>query len=181
MEFKREETVCFTGHRPHKLKSYEARGNIKMLNELKDRIVYLIELGYKNFITGMAIGIDMWAARIVLNLKKTYSDVKLICAIPCEKQWAAWVNKSPESVEQWHSIVSKADLVHYVSDEPYTAWCMQVRDKWMVDKSSVVQAVWDGSDGGTGTTVKYARKKDVEIYSLNPNNLKHSKITKEEK
>lgn len=36
------------------------------------------------FITGMARGVDIWAAEIVLKLRKEHGDIKLICASPYE-------------------------------------------------------------------------------------------------
>lgn len=178
MSFDKEKTICFTGHRPEKLNGYNPKDNIQMLYKLKESIVEMINNGYENFITGMAIGVDMWAAKIVLKLKKEYPQINLICAIPCDKHWSKWQYNSPESVEQWFSITSKADLVHYVSEDPYTAWCMQVRNKWMVDNSNTVIAVWDGTKGGTGNCVVYAFKKDVKIYQLDPNTLEYKKLNR---
>ena len=42
--------------------------------------------------------------------------------------------------------------------EEYTRGCMQKRNKYMVDNSQYVIAVWDGSKSGTFNTLKYARK-----------------------
>lgn len=162
--------ACFTGHRPNKLNSYKKEDNKELLKELKRTIIDHIEnKEVSTFINGMALGIDMWSAEIVLELKKQYQHIKLICAIPCKRQYAKW-NK--ESYIQWLSIKNKADKVHYVSKEPYTAWCMQKRNEWMVDNSDYVIAVWDGSNGGTGNCIKYARKKHKAITIIDPKHYK---------
>lgn len=175
MDFNKENTLCFTGHRPkEKLNGYDPKDNLPMLNKLKVQIELAINQdGVINFISGMALGIDMWAARIVLNLKKKYPQIKLIAAVPCEKQYNKW---KQEGVDEWNGIISKVDYVHYVSNELYTAWCMQVRNEWMVNNSKYVLAVWDGSKGGTGNCVKYALKKDVRIIQLHPKTLEITKI-----
>jgi len=36
-------TACFTGHRPNKLKGYNAEDNKKLLWEIHNTVVYLIE------------------------------------------------------------------------------------------------------------------------------------------
>ncbi|PAD70642.1 hypothetical protein CHH83_02230 [Bacillus sp. 7586-K] len=75
-----ETTCCFTGHRPNKLHGYDPKteGNQKMLWKLRDEIVNHIETyNVETFISGMALGIDMWAARIVLKLKEIYPSIKL--------------------------------------------------------------------------------------------------------
>jgi len=41
-----------------------------------------IAKGYITFITGMALGTDIWAAEIILDKKKTNKDIHLICALP---------------------------------------------------------------------------------------------------
>lgn len=162
-------TVCFTGHRPQKLNGFNPLDNIDMLKELKNIIIDHIEnKGVDTFISGMALGVDMWSARIVLGLKDKYPHIKLVCAIPCENQWSKW---KYESTQEWNNIVTKADKVHYVSTETFTAWCMQDRNKWMVDHSDYVIAVWDGSKGGTENCVKYAIKQEKEILQLNPKTL----------
>lgn len=167
-----EKTLCFTGHRPDKLYGYEynTEGNLKILRKLKALIIRFIEKrGITTFISGMALGIDMWSAQIVLSLKEKYPQIKLVCAIPCIEQYKKW---NEEDTNTYHNILSQADLVHYVSDEPYTNWCMIVRDKWMVDNSRFVIAVWNGDrSGGTWRTVEYAVKRQKPIVQLNPKSL----------
>lgn len=163
-----ENTCCFTGHRPNKLYGYSPsiEGNKKLLWKLREIIIEHIEKNkVDTFITGMALGIDMWAARIVLKLKEKYPYIRLVAAIPCKNQSNKWIQ---ESKQEWNYIIEKCDKVHFVSDEEYTAWCMQKRNEWMVDNSKYVIAVWDGSKGGTGNCIKYAEKQNKLITTLNP-------------
>lgn len=167
-----EKTLCFTGHRPDKLGGYNYRTeqNLKMLLKLRALICRYIERrGVHTFISGMALGLDMWSAQIILSLKeKKYPHINLVCAIPCDKQYIKW---SESDIQMWKDIVSKADFVHYVSEEPYTAWCMNKRNEWMVDNSSFVLSVWDGSSGGTFNCVKYALKRQRTTLNLHPKTL----------
>lgn len=162
-------TACFTGHRPHKLNGYDPNDNLEMLLKLREIIVDHIEnKGVTIFISGMALGVDMWASRIVLKLKERYPHIKLLCAIPCDKQYSRWIQSS---IDEYHEILDRADEEYYVSKEPYNNYCMFNRDKWMVDNSDYVIAVYDGSKSGTGHTVNYAIKKGVEIVQLQPKTL----------
>jgi uncharacterized phage-like protein YoqJ len=166
-----DNTCCFTGHRPNKLHGYNpaSEGNSKMLWKLRDLIIDHIEnKQVDTFITGMALGIDMWAARIVLKLKEKYPHIKLVAAVPCANHPAKW-NQSSQT--EWHHITNKCDTVHYVSVDPYTAWCMQKRNEWMTDNSKYVIAVWDGTKGGTGKCVNYGKKVNKLITSLHPKTL----------
>jgi len=162
---------CFTGHRPQKLGGFDpySKDNRVMLNKLREVIVDHIEnKDVSLFITGMALGIDMWAARIVLALKPKYPQLQLVAAVPCKNQHKKWVIQSKM---EWEKIIGMCDKVHYVSDEEYTPWCMNVRNEWMVDNSDYVIAVHDGSKGGTHNCKQYAKKKDKTITTLHPKTL----------
>ena len=56
---------CFTGHRPDKM----TLGEKEIKPMLEKAIDEAIEDGYVTFITGMAMGVDIWAAEIVLERK----------------------------------------------------------------------------------------------------------------
>lgn len=167
-----ELSLCFTGHRPKKLPSYNYRHpeNMKMLLKLRALIErFIVKCGIRTFISGMALGIDMWSAQIILALKKKYPKIELVCAIPCKEQYKTW---NDDDVQTYHEILSQADYVHYVSDKPYTNWCMIVRDKWMVDNAKFCLAVWDGiKSGGTWRTVEYALIRQRTSLQLHPKTL----------
>ena len=66
-------TCAFTGHRPQNLPfgfNEEDEHCISLKKVLREQIINLIEnKGVTHFISGMAIGVDMYAAEIVLGLK----------------------------------------------------------------------------------------------------------------
>lgn len=160
-------TLCFTGHRPNKLNGYNPRDNKTLLWGIQAYVEEsIIDRNIDTFISGMALGIDMWSALIVLTLKESYPHIKLICAIPCKNHNNKW-NASDKKL--WEEIVAKADEVVYVTDKEYTPSCMQLRNMWMVDNSDMVLAVWDGTKGGTGNCVEYAKQKSKSTAIINPN------------
>lgn len=85
---------AFTGHRPQSLPFGFNEADercIALKQKLRDEIIRQIEEnGVTHFITGMAIGVDMFAAEIVLGLKSAYNGITLECAIPCETQAEKW-------------------------------------------------------------------------------------------
>ena len=93
-------TCAFTGHRPQSLpfgfdESDKRCTSLKSV--MRDQIVALIENeGVTHFITGMALGVDMYAAEIVLDLKSKYPHITLESAIPCETQAIKWSVASRE-------------------------------------------------------------------------------------
>ena len=107
----------------------------------------------------MARGVDIWAAEIVLNLRKKNKDLHSICASPYEGFEARW---SQDWQKRYRKIIKKANYVKYVSPE-YSPACFQIRNEYMVNHSNLLIAVYNGEAGGTSNTLNYAKKKDIEI------------------
>ena len=55
-----------------------------------------------------------------------------------------------------------------VVQQHYDRWCMLRRDRYMVDRSAAVLAVFDGTPGGTRYTLNYAMEHGREILLLDP-------------
>lgn len=154
----KETTCCFTGHRPEKIALEEA----EIKNLLEGAINTAIKNGVNTFITGMAEGTDIWAAEIVLSKKKENPNINLVCALPhpgFDKR------RSSEEKEKFKNIIENADLVKMIN-EKYFRGCYQVRNKWMVDFSGLVIAVWNGTQSGTGNTIRYAVGKDIPVVNV---------------
>lgn len=155
---KRKYRVCFTGHRPEKLNMQE--NTVKKY--LQSEIVSSIQKGYATFISGMARGVDMWAAEIVLEVKKKSPQIKLIAAVPFEGFESKW---SYENKKSYNKILSNADLIRYICPKfSYSSY--QIRNEWMVNHSSKVIAVWNGKKSGTKNTIDYANKCGVEVVNI---------------
>ena len=65
-EEKRLHRCCFTGHRPEKLNAPET----EIKQWLEKQIDQAIAEGYVTFITGCAMGVDIWAGEIVLQKRQ---------------------------------------------------------------------------------------------------------------
>ena len=67
-------TCAFTGHRPKGLGYPESDGRCDALKRLLRLMVRRLiqEQGVTHFISGMAQGVDLYAAEIVLELKEQY-------------------------------------------------------------------------------------------------------------
>ena len=171
-----ELTVCFTGHRPQKLPcGFNEEHPIckKIKSQLRRLIVGVIEKkNVTRFLSGCALGTDLWAAEIVLELKKEYPNITLEAAVPCRNQTASWSIKDKERYER---LLSHCDTVT-VLQERYTADCMQKRNKYMVSKSDYVIAVWNSQPSGTGKTIRYAVDCGKPVYYVDVNDCRMKAI-----
>lgn len=146
---------CFTGHRPEKLTRSEAEIKI----DLEVAILQAIDDGFVTFITGMARGVDIWAAEITLQLRKRNPNLHLIAASPYEGFESHW---SEDWTIRYKTVMEQADLVRYVC-KGYSKSCFQTRNEWMVDRASRVIAVYNGESGGTRNTIEYAHRHNIPI------------------
>lgn len=165
------ETCCFTGHRPEMLPWGEDEQSLEaeMCREkLKEQIILFYEKGCRYFMTGMARGIDLMAAEIVLELQSEDVPVGLQCIIPYRQQARGF---PPKDQHRYQTILSKAEQVK-VLEEQYTRPCLLDRNRYMVDHAEYVIAVYNQSGkGGTFHTVRYALKKGRQLTILNPEHL----------
>ena len=164
-----DQSFCaFTGQRPKSFPwkyNETARDCILLKEVLTAQIISLAKQGVADFLSGMALGVDLWSAQIVLDIKKEYPSINLHCILPCEGQEIQWADSEQE---QYNAILRQACEIVYVSQK-YTADCMLRRNRYLVDHSSVLLAVYNGvKRSGTGATVNYARRLGREIIIINP-------------
>ncbi len=163
----RESTCCFAGHRPDRLPSgwrQDPTALAPLTAALDQSIGQAVKDGSRLFLTGMALGVDMLAARLVLHRRDRGEPVSLGAVLPCPRQESRW---NPEDQRRYRSLLEQADWVTLVSSR-YTASCMGQRNLWMVQHSSRMIAVFDGGPGGTANAVDHARRQGISLTVLDP-------------
>ena len=158
---------CCTGHRPKGFPfkyGIDKQKHNSYLSMLEEKIKLAIaEYGITNFISGMAIGVDLDFAEIVLKMRNKY-PITLECAIPCPNQTLKW--NSADKL-RYENILNSADEISLISQQ-YTPECMLKRNRYMVDKSQLVIAVFNGiKQGGTWYTINYAKRENKVIELIN--------------
>lgn len=149
--------VAFTGHRPDKLGGWNPEHPV--VSRVKTVIrKFLVDTRPAHVISGMAQGVDQWAAQEANGL-----GIPFIAALPCDEMDAPW--RLPAK-RRFHELLALARQVVVVSPGPYKPWKMQRRNEWMVDNCDVLAAVWDGSTGGTANCVDYAHSVERDIRKL---------------
>lgn len=155
---KRRYRCCFTGHRPENLRRPEKEVRADLEREIRQAVID----GLNVFISGMARGVDIAAAEIVLQLREEGYSVRLICASPYpgfEKDWSrTWQNR-------YWATIAEADLVRYICPK-YTKGCFQIRNEWMVNHSARVIAVFNGQPSGTKNTIDYALRQGIPVIKI---------------
>lgn len=151
------EVIAFAGHRPDKL------GGWNLVHPVVGRVKLairgsLIDLEPSMVVSGMALGVDQWAA-----WESVGAGVPFTAALPCDDMDAAWPARSRA---EFQKLLALATRVHVVSPGPYKPWKMQRRNEWMVDNSKRLVTVHDGSTGGTFNCIRYAESVGRLIHPL---------------
>ena len=160
---------CFSGHRPQKLPwgwNEADPACIRMLNRLEETIRTEIQNGTRCFYTGMALGTDLWAAEILLRLREEHPESKprLIAVLPFRGQASRYPY---EWKQRYDRILEQADEV-VVLHERSSRSCYMERNRYMVDHSDTLIAVYGGGAGGTKNTLEYAQRRGLQIVTISP-------------
>lgn len=148
--------ICGTGHRPDKLGGYTKQAAQRLR---RIATAWIEENKPDAVVSGMALGWDTALAKAAI-----ISGVPLIAAVPFKGQESRW---PAESQDTFNKLLSVAKEIVYVSDGGYAAWKMQVRNRWMVDNTDAVLALYNGDlSGGTYNCVTYASEKQKQIFNL---------------
>ena len=140
---RREQTCCVTGHR-----EIPADKQNLIKSVLRQEVVQAISKGYTHFISGFAAGVDLIFAEIVAELKREY-PITLEAAIPYPGRM-----NTPDAAFQ--RLIKNCDVIRVHADR-YHKGCYMIRNRYMVDASTMVIAICDGrKSGGTAATMRYA-------------------------
>jgi hypothetical protein len=98
----------------------------------------------------MALGVDQWVAKLCID-----NDIPFTAAIPFDGFESRWPERSQL---EYRRLLEKADIIHVVSPGVlYSPGLLQTRNRWMIDNSHGLLAVFNGLSGGTANCINYAR------------------------
>ena len=155
-------TCAFTGHRAAKLPWRFNENDSRCLAlkaRLYDVLETLCESGVEHCICGMANGCDLYFAEAVLLLQQRFPALTLEAAVPYAGQSERWFAGEKRRYEH---ILSRCSHVEVIS-EVYTRSCMMKRNRYMVDRCDLLLGCYDGQEGGTLSTLRYAMKQGKEV------------------
>ena len=115
--------------------------------------------GMRHFMCGMARGADFYFCETVLKLRRRCPDVTMEAVLPCEEQAARWRERERE---RYFTLVERCDRETMVQRR-YDEGCMLRRNRYMVDRSALLIAVYDGMLGGTMYTLTYAMRQGLDV------------------
>ena len=147
---------CVTGHRDI---PQEQIGYVK--DSLRREILTAVSDGYTGFMSGFAEGVDQYFAEIVIELKQTNPDLQLMAAIPTRQRFNS-LQKKPET----KAMLDQCSDIAVIREE-YHPSVYSHRNRYMVERSGRVIAVYDGREkGGTVGTIRFAHTLRKELREI---------------
>lgn len=166
----KETNYCcsFTGHRPAKLPfaNENSQGCTALKNRLYKEIKDMVDCGILTFYTGMAEGVDIWCAEIVLALRCIFPEknIALNAVVPYKGQERYWDEAWKSRYNEILSIADNVTIMH----EKYVNGCLFERNRYLVDVSDYIIGVFCNTSGGTKYTLDYAKKNGRNIIIIDP-------------
>lgn len=147
--------LAATGHRPPRLGGYNQLFYLslfmfamKQLEFLKPKCVYV----------GMALGWDTAVAKAAYTMSIPY-----IACIPNKQQSSKWIEEDREI----YNFLIRHAKEFYIASSEYSHESYIIRDRYMVDSSDNILALFDGTEkGGTWQTVKYALEQEKMVHNV---------------
>lgn len=140
---------------------------IKKAIEQKLRV--LIDEGLEWVLISGQLGVELWTAEVVYELKKEYPQLQLAIVTPFLEQEKNW---KEETQTYYHALVEKADMHVSTSESPYVSpRQFQQRDEAALRKTDGMLLVYDDEKEGSpkyikAKAMKHATNTDYPIHTI---------------
>jgi uncharacterized phage-like protein YoqJ len=93
------------------------------------------------------LGVELWAAEIVLELKLEFPELQLAVITPFLEQEKNW---NEQKQEHYHSVLEAADFVSSVTKREYEGpWQFKARNQFLLDHTDGMLIIYDEENPGT--------------------------------
>lgn len=161
-------SVCVSGHRPEKLPTGAPLRIMQSL--LYSELEAAAAEGAETFYVGMARGTDLWAADIILHLRRKNPRISLVAVLPYRDR----IGEHGGTARFHANAVLKAVDEIVCLGEHYYKGCFRDRNQYMVSHSQRLIALVADMHSGTGQTIRMAERAGLDIRILTPETAKQS-------
>ncbi|MFB3163014.1 DUF1273 domain-containing protein [Neobacillus sp. 179-J 1A1 HS] len=114
---------------------------------LKKELIPMMEAGLEWVLISGQLGVELWAAEVVFELKSEFPDVKIAVITPFLDQEASW---SETNSEWYKSILAQADFIDSVTKKGYEKpWQFRLKNQFFIEKSDALLLLYDQEKEGS--------------------------------
>lgn len=156
-------TLVVTGYKPIEMGIFKSNDpKIEFVKEtIKRRLISFMEEGLEWVLLSGQMGVELWTAQVVLDLKEEESDLKLGILPPFENQQERW----PEDIQTiYEEVTMLADFFQPIYKKGYDGpYQFRAKDQFLVEHSDASLVLFDEeTDGSPKYFLKIAKKKQEE-------------------
>jgi len=136
---------------------------------IEQRLRRFIEEGLEMVVISGQLGVELWTAEVVIELKKEFPQVKCAVITPFLDQEKKWKESTQE---YYYSIINQVDIVTTTSDYPYVSpKQFQNRDQAVMQKTDGLFLVYDEEKEGSpkylkAKALKYGENHPFSFYEM---------------
>lgn len=158
-------SLCFTGHRPEKLPKNAALD--ALLQTLYFHIDNTIKLGFTHFYTGLADGIDYYAAAYLFHLREQNPAITVIGVQPC-LDYKEFFQHNGYDMCHLEEMLANVDQLIVLPGNRFDKGIFLKRNRYMVDHCSGIIAVCTEGRSGSMQTYRYAVRSGLAYCRIMP-------------
>lgn len=168
--------LVVTGYKQHELGIFDDKhpgiGFIK--KALESRFITLLEEGLEWVIVSGQLGVEMWAAEVVIALQESYPQLKFAIITPFQEQDKNW---NDTNKDKYQMLLANADYTTSLTSKQYEApWQFIEKDKFFLRNSDGLLIVYDSENEGSPKFMKkmadsYAEKSDYCVITITADDL----------
>jgi uncharacterized phage-like protein YoqJ len=141
--------LAISGYKPFELGIFKNDHPAVMFIKaaLKKELIPMMEAGLEWVLISGQLGLELWAAEVVFELKSEFPDVKLAVITPFFDQEASW---SDNNKEWYKSILAQSDFIDSVTKKGYEKpWQFRLKNQFFIEKSDALLLLYDQEKEGS--------------------------------
>lgn len=155
-------TLAITGYKNHELGIFhDSHPGIPLIKKaIEKQLLLLIDEGLEWVIISGQLGVELWAAEVVLHLQQEFKMLKLAVLFPFLEQEKNWNDKNKEKLEE---ILLHAGFVDSITKRPYESPIQfRLKNEFIIQKTDGLLIIYDDEKEGTPKYMLNQAKKEEE-------------------
>ncbi|KHF39847.1 DUF1273 domain-containing protein [Halalkalibacter okhensis] len=159
-------TIAISGYKGHELGIFDQKhkGIYYIKKAIEQRLRSLVEEGVEWVIISGQLGVELWAAEVVIALKVDYPQVQLAVLTPFLQQEENWQEATKSYYQE---IINQADFVDSITKRPYDNPAqLRQKNEFIISKVDGLLLLYDEDKPGSPTYYLEVAKKKQEKESF---------------
>lgn len=168
--------LTVTGYKSHELGIFDEKhlGITYIKKVLRKRLLSFIDEGLEWVLISGQLGVELWCAEVVGDLKQLYPQLKLAVLTPFYNQEERW---SDLKKEQYRNVLHQADYVNSITKRNYESPSqLKLKNQFLIEKSDGLLVIYDDDKiGSPSYYITYAKARcetsDYQIFYIYPDEI----------